>query len=410
MDREGILSGPPAQLAQMRQWRPHNCILKCLPSKGQHRLQESLLPSLANAVESLQVGQSCSVILKQLEQARRLLEGLADIDAKVLSPEDALDAVETFLTEDLPRKLLEKLQLLDLDARMATVNFCCVLLQMELPHGLDKQVVDYISHSGRIIDLLLGGCRNTAVAAHAGTILRSCLKHEAVANKFLEGSHVWNLMDLAQRPCFEVSTEAFSSLRQILLVHRETSAQWLSANRGEFSRRYNNLLQSGDYVVQRQALKLLSELLLERSALNLMLYYVADEQSLMIHMNFLRDPSKLLRFESFHVFKLFVANPNKPIRVQNILRKNHLGLIQVVGSLQTTTSSDEQFCRDKTCVIEKLLALPSSLEYTKGKMTLGDCSNISDTSTASPGYLSSNESANSDTDRTARPYSLYQSL
>lgn len=39
-------------------------------------------------------------------------------------------------------------------------------------------------------------------------------------------------------------------------------------------------------------------------------------------MNFLRDKSRNIQFEAFHVFKVFVANPKKPAPIESILRKN----------------------------------------------------------------------------------------
>ena len=70
--------------------------------------------------------------------------------------------------------------------------------------------------------------------------------------------------------------------------------------------------------------------------------YIADETNLKMMMNLLRDKSKNIQFEAFHVFKVcpyasgvrtasalnpgraqvFVANPKKPPQIENILRRN----------------------------------------------------------------------------------------
>ena len=39
-------------------------------------------------------------------------------------------------------------------------------------------------------------------------------------------------------------------------------------------------------------------------------------------MNLLRDKSRNIQFEAFHVFKVFVANPKKPTQIEGILRRN----------------------------------------------------------------------------------------
>ena len=39
-------------------------------------------------------------------------------------------------------------------------------------------------------------------------------------------------------------------------------------------------------------------------------------------MNLLRDDAKSIQYEAFHVFKVFVANPNRPLAVTSILEAN----------------------------------------------------------------------------------------
>lgn len=44
-------------------------------------------------------------------------------------------------------------------------------------------------------------------------------------------------------------------------------------------------------------------------------------------MNLLRDKSRNIQFEAFHVFKVFVANPQKPAEIMSILSKNREKLL-----------------------------------------------------------------------------------
>lgn len=44
--------------------------------------------------------------------------------------------------------------------------------------------------------------------------------------------------------------------------------------------------------------------------------------NLKMMMNLLRDKSRNIQFEAFHVFKVFVANPKKPPQIESILRRN----------------------------------------------------------------------------------------
>merc|ERR1740117_1062848 len=88
-----------------------------------------------------------------------------------------------------------------------------------------------------------------------------------------------------------------------------------------------------------------------------MLSYVGDEQFLQIHMNLLRDNSKTIQLEAFHVFKIFVANPQKPPRVQQILFKNKEKLILLLETFKPSRQDDRQFVEDRNTVIDKLQVL-----------------------------------------------------
>ncbi len=57
-------------------------------------------------------------------------------------------------------------------------------------------------------------------------------------------------------------------------------------------------------VTMHACMQLLGELLLERSNLKVMVRYVADEGNLKLMMNLLRDSSRSIQFEAFHVFKV----------------------------------------------------------------------------------------------------------
>lgn len=99
-------------------------------------------------------------------------------------------------------------------------------------------------------------------------------------------------------------------------------AEFLDKNYDRFFASFKTLISSGNYVTKRQSLKLLGEILLDRANFNVMTRYIADEGNLKMMMNMLRDKSKNIQFEAFHVFKVFVANPKKPPQIESILRRN----------------------------------------------------------------------------------------
>ncbi len=61
---------------------------------------------------------------------------------------------------------------------------------------------------------------------------------------------------------------------------------------------------STNYVTKRQSLKLLGEILLDRANYTVMTRYISNDTNLKMMMNLLRDKSKNIQFEAFHVFKV----------------------------------------------------------------------------------------------------------
>lgn len=57
-------------------------------------------------------------------------------------------------------------------------------------------------------------------------------------------------------------------------------------------------------MTKRQSLKLVGEILLDRTNFNVMTRYISSEENLKTMMNLLRDKSKNIQFEAFHVFKV----------------------------------------------------------------------------------------------------------
>lgn len=80
----------------------------------------------------------------------------------------------------------------------------------------------------------------------------------------------------------------------------------------QFFTMYTALLLSPNYVTKRQSLKLLGEILLDRTNFNVMTRYISSEDNLKMMMNLLRDKSKNIQFEAFHVFKVSLSFTNLP--------------------------------------------------------------------------------------------------
>ena len=78
----------------------------------------------------------------------------------------------------------------------------------------------------------------------------------------------------------------------------------METNYEKFFANYQKLLNSENYVTRRQSLKLLGELLLDRYNFTVMTRYISNPENLKLMMNMLREKSRNIQFEAFHVFKV----------------------------------------------------------------------------------------------------------
>ncbi len=88
-------------------------------------------------------------------------------------------------------------------------------------------------------------------------------------------------------------------------------------------------------------MKLLGELLLDRSNYTVMTKFISNPENLKLMMNLLREKSKNIQFEAFHVFKIFIANPNKTKPILDILYKNKEKLIVFLGNFHNDKSGKQ---------------------------------------------------------------------
>ena len=117
---------------------------------------------------------------------------------------------------------------------------------------------------------------------------------------------------------------------------------------------YDRLLNSDNYVTRRQSLKLLGEPILDRHNFSVMTKNNSNPDNLKLMMNMLKEKSRNIQFKAFHVFKVFVANPNKPKPILDILLRNQDKLIDFLSKFHTDRSKDEQFNDEKAYLIKQI--------------------------------------------------------
>lgn len=217
------------------------------------------------------------------------------------------------------------------------------------------------------------------VVLHCGSMFRSILRHLSLYRQLMVEpkrfrAYIFPFLDtFVHSPNFDVSSDATESLRLVLTggdirgdeVAQNEMMQLASAcliNDYEeiFDMRFNPKLlnQSSNYMTRRMALQILSTVLLTRSYYAVMIRYIASKSNLILVMHLIRDKSPHITLDAFHVFKIFVANPNKSSEIIKILVDNKVKLCNYLETLhKEREQNDTQFRDEKALVIATLQSL-----------------------------------------------------
>jgi calcium binding protein 39 len=159
-------------------------------------------------------------------------------------------------------------------------------------------------------------------------------------------------------PNFDAASDALTTVREVFTNDKSIASEYLDRDYNSVFQKYNLMLQHDSYVTKRMSLKLLGEILLDRSNFHVMIKYISSRDNLRIIMLLLRDSSGNIQFEAFHVFKIFVANPNKPPEVVKILVQNKVKLVAYLDQFhKEKEEGDEQFRDEKALLISTLHGL-----------------------------------------------------
>uniref|UniRef100_A0A0E0EDP9 MO25-like protein n=1 Tax=Oryza meridionalis TaxID=40149 RepID=A0A0E0EDP9_9ORYZ len=231
---------------------------------------------------------------KNIRELKSILYGNGESEPVT---EACVQLTQEFFRENTLRLLIICLPKLNLETRKDATQVVANLQRQQVSSKIVAS--EYLEANKDLLDTLISGYENMDIALHYGSMLRECIRHQ------------------------------------------------------KFNTR---LLSSTNYITKRQAIKLLGDMLLDRSNSAVMMRYVSSKDNLMILMNLLRDSSKNIQIEAFHVFKLFAANKNKPTEVVNILVTNRSKLLRFFAGFKID-KEDEQFEADKEQVIKEISAL-----------------------------------------------------
>ncbi|XP_024191682.1 calcium-binding protein 39 isoform X2 [Rosa chinensis] len=235
--------------------------------------------------------------------------------------------------EDVLALLVHKLPILGWEARKDLVHCWSVLLKQKVEDTYCCE--QYIEDHTELLDFLVVSYDNKEIALNCGAMLRDCIRFPILAKYILESASFVLFFKFVELPNFDVASDAFSTFK--------------------FFDLYEKLLTSPNYVTRRQSLKLLTDFLLEPPNSHIMKRYILEVRFLKVMMMLLKDSSKNIQIAAFHIFKVFVANPNKPREVKVILAKNHAKLTELLQNLSAGKGDeDDQFEEEKELIIKEI--------------------------------------------------------
>ncbi|VDK69239.1 unnamed protein product [Litomosoides sigmodontis] len=260
-------------------------------------------------------------------------------------------AQESYNSSILPM-LIQNLTKLDFEAKKDVAQIFNNLLRRQI--GTRSPTVEYVHTRPQILETLVKGYEIPEIAVTCGSMLRECIRHENLAKLVLYGKDFYKFFNYVEVSTFDIASDAFSTFKELVTRHKAVCAEFLDSKYDEFFQAYQNLLNSENYVTRRQSLKLLGELLLDRHNFNIMTRYINNADNLKLMMNMLKEKSRSIQFEAFHVFKVFVANPNKSKAVADILLRNKEKLVEFLNNFHTDRTEDEQFNDEKAYLIKQI--------------------------------------------------------
>nr|CAG4651874.1 EOG090X07E2 [Triops cancriformis] len=326
------------------------------PAEVVKALKEAVL-SLEKGDKKLEKAQED--VSKNLLLIKNMLYGTSDTEPQT-------DIVVAQLAQELYNSgllllFIQNLSRIDFEGKKDVAQIFNNILRRQI--GTRTPTVEYICTKPEILFTLVRGYEHQDIALNCGTMLRECARYEALAKILLYSEDFYSFFKYVEVSTFDIASDAFSTFKELLTKHKILCAEFLETNYDKVFAHYQNLLNSENYVTRRQSLKLLGELLLDRHNFTVMTRYISNPDNLKLMMNMLKEKSRNIQFEAFHVFKVFVANPNKPKPILDILLRNQEKLVDFLTKFHTDRSEDEQFNDEKAYLIKQIKELRPATDH-----------------------------------------------
>ncbi|XP_042433197.1 putative MO25-like protein At5g47540 isoform X1 [Zingiber officinale] len=292
---------------------------------------------------------------KNIQSIRQMLSGDGELEP---NQDHVSQLTLEICKEDVIALFIHKLPTLVWDARKDLVYCWSILLRQ----NIDSHYccVEYLESHLELLDFLVVCYNNKEIALNCGSMLRECIKYPTLAKCILESNSFELFFKYVELPTFDIASDALATFKDLLTKNETTVSQFLISHYDQFFELYEKLLTSPNYVTRRQSLKILSDFLLEVQNSQTMKRYIQEVRYLKIMMALLKDSSKNIQISAFHIFKVFVANPNKPRPIIDFLVENREELLIALQKLPASKGEeDDQVEEEKGLIIEEIEAISS---------------------------------------------------
>ncbi|KAL6841792.1 hypothetical protein ACP4OV_028304 [Aristida adscensionis] len=290
---------------------------------------------------------------KNILTLRQTLSGDGEVEP---NEEQVLQIALEICKEGALSLFVQNLPSLGWEGRKDLVHCWSVLLRQKVDESYC--CVQYIENHFDLLDFLvvclqeLGSC--TELWEHVARMHKISYTRKCSFRYILESSSFELFFQYVELPNFDIASDALNTFKDLLTKHEDAVSEFLISHYEQFFGLYTRLLSSTNYVTRRQSVKFLSEFLLEAPNAQIMKRYILEVRYLNIMIGLLKDSSKNIRICAFHIFKVFVANPNKPRDVIQVLVDNHRELLKLLHNLPTSKGEDEQLDEERDLVIKEI--------------------------------------------------------
>ncbi|XP_010255811.1 PREDICTED: calcium-binding protein 39-like isoform X6 [Nelumbo nucifera] len=259
-------------------------------------IRESLLALDSKTVAEVKaLEKALEEVEKNFLAMRQMLSGDGEVEPNM---DQVSQLTLEICKEDIISLVIHKLPSLGWEARKGLVHCWCILLRQMV--GPSHCCVEYLENHLELLDFLVVCYDNKEIALHCGIMLRECIKYPNLAKYILESTSFELFFKYVELPNFDVASDAFATFKDLLTKHPTAVSEFLTSHYEE-------------------------------------------------------DSSKNIQISAFHIFKIFVANPNKPWEIILILAKNHEKLLDLLHNLSVGKGTeDEQFEEEKDLIIKEI--------------------------------------------------------